>query len=213
MINHYDTIENADDYESLNNDTANLRWLQITPHINQSVQHIVHVTGSEHDTGRENIPGSGVYSETNPSSEVYSEIDLHSNNSAVYTRPDKCDDTTKVQEDTLQYVVSNRHIKVKYVIIEVCIITLILVLLAHISCLEVVRNQTDSILKSDLRTKWRIYKKYNYTTQVPATNIEPSTQGETGVLGKTSQEVDTTGLHTPRVTSPRARRVDRSNTA
>ena len=62
MINHYDTIEEADDYSSLNNDTANLRWLQITPHISQSPQHIVVVTD------RENNPGSDT--ENNPGSET-----------------------------------------------------------------------------------------------------------------------------------------------
>ena len=67
MINIYeDIIENADNYESLNNDTAGLSWLQITPHVKQSVQHIVHVT----DTGSENT-----------GSDNYSDVDLESHSS------------------------------------------------------------------------------------------------------------------------------------
>ena len=89
MINIYeDVIENADNYESLNNDIAGLSWLQIIPHVKQSVNHIIHVT----DTGSEN-----------PGSDHYSEVDLesHSSQSAVYTRPAKCDDTIKVTKNTV----------------------------------------------------------------------------------------------------------------
>ena len=99
-----DVIEMAENYETLNNDTARLSWLQITPHVRQSVQHIVKVT----DTGSENNTGS----------DVYSEVDLESHQSAVYTRPAKCDDTAKVTEDTIQYSVSNNYIKVKYIVTE-----------------------------------------------------------------------------------------------
>ena len=109
MINHYDTIEEADDYSSLNNDTSNLRWLQITPHISQSPQHIVVVTD------RENNPGSDTENNPGRESDVYSEIDLHSNHSAVYTRPDKCGNTTQVKEDKVEYITPNKHIKVRTV--------------------------------------------------------------------------------------------------
>ena len=36
MINHYETIEEADDPSVLNNNTENLSWLHITPHISNS---------------------------------------------------------------------------------------------------------------------------------------------------------------------------------
>ena len=104
----------------------------------QSVQHT--------DTGSENNPGSDVYSEV--------DLESHSSQSAVYTRPAKCDDTAKVTENTVQYSVSNNYIKVKYIVTEVFFITLTLILLSHISSLQVVRHQTeDNILKTDLRTE------------------------------------------------------------
>ena len=117
MINHYDTIDEADDYSVLNNNTDNLSWLHITPHISQSPQHIVVVTDRENNTGSEteNNPGS----ETGRESDVYSEIDLHSNHSAVYTRPEKCGNKTQVKEDKVEYITPNKHIKVKTVIVEV----------------------------------------------------------------------------------------------
>ena len=88
MSNIYDLIEGADDPSVLRNNTDNLSWLH-TPNISQSPLHIVVVTdretGSNRDTGSE---GS--------KSDVYSEIDLHSNQSAVYTRPEKGGNKTLV---------------------------------------------------------------------------------------------------------------------
>ena len=131
MLNIYeDIIENADNYESLRNNTNSLSWLNITPQVNDSVHHIIHVT----ESGSEN-PGS---------QDNYSDVDLesHSSQSTVYTRPTpKCRDTTvKVTANSVQYSVPINPIKVKHVVIEVTIITLILILMSHISCLQSFRD-------------------------------------------------------------------------
>ena len=156
MINHYDLIEEADDPSVLNNNTENLSWLNITPHISQAPQHIVVVTDRD-NTGSETENGPG--SETGRESDVYSEIDLHSNQSAVYTRPDKSGSQTQVKQEKVEYITPNKHIKVRTVIVEVCVIILLLILLAHIAVIEVIKTTPDNdILKTDLRNgvKWKL---------------------------------------------------------
>ena len=130
MINIYeDIIENADNYESLRNNTNSLSWLNITPQVNDSVNHIIHVT----ESGSEN-PGS---------QDNYSDVDLesHSSQSTVYTRPTpKCRDTTvRVTANYVQYSAQSAPIKIKHIVIEVTIITLILILISHISCLQTIK--------------------------------------------------------------------------
>ena len=164
MFNIYEDIienvghEDTDNYESLRNDTNRLSWLNITPQVNESINHIIHVS----ESGSEN-PGS---------QDKFSDVELesHSSESTVYTRPTpRCRDTTvRVTANSVQYSTQDSPIKIKHVVIEVTIITLILILISHISCLQTIRKQTeDDILKSDKVTEWKLYTKINTSVQVP----------------------------------------------
>ena len=163
MFNIYEDIienvgqEDTDNYESLRNDTNRLSWLNITPQVNESINHIIHVS----ESGSEN-PGS---------QDKFSDVDLesHSTVSTVYTRPTpRCRNTTvRVTANSVQYSTQSAPIKIKHIVIEVTIITLILILISHISCLQTIRKQTeDDILKSD-KVTWKLYEKLNINVQDP----------------------------------------------
>ena len=167
MSNIYEDVieqvgqENQEQYETLNNDTNSLSWLNITPQVNKSINHVIHV-----NPGSEN-PGS-----QNRFYDV--DLDSHSSGSTVYTRPTpRCKDSAvTVTADSVQHSAQSAPIKIHYIVIEIIIITLILILISHISCLKTIRKQTElnitsDILKSDKVTEWELYEKINTYVQDP----------------------------------------------
>ena len=164
MSNIYEDVieqvghENQDNYETLRNDTSSLSWLNTTPRVNESINHIITVASGSNSQNR------------------FYDIDLasHSSGDNIYTRPTpRCKDSAvTVTAQSVQHNAQSVHIKIKYIVIEITIITLILILISHISCLKTIRKQTElnitsDILKSDKVTEWEFYEKINTYVQDP----------------------------------------------
>ena len=129
--------EDQDDYGGLRNDTNQVSWLS-TPRINESINHIVTIN-----------PGSN-------GQDRYWEVDLHSQssgNSTVYTRPTpRCKEQSSVvyRDTNTETVKHSAPIKIHYIIAEILFITLLLILLSHISCVENFRRQTGQNVTTDI---------------------------------------------------------------
>ena len=116
-----------DDYMCLSNNTNNIPWLT-TPMTNDFIEHRV-------------VIESGQVVKTN--TDRYSEVDLNSQSSGastVYTRPNpqskkKVSVVIKDKEKTVNQGNSG-VIKVHYYILQIVFITLILILLSTITCLQ-----------------------------------------------------------------------------
>ena len=147
MFNIYEDIiqrvghEDQDNYEGLRNDTSQVSWLS-TPRVNESINHIITVN-----------PGSDGQNR-------FYEVDLHSQSSGstVYTRPTpRCKEQSSavtVTAETVKHSAQSAPIKIHYIVTEIIFITLILILISHISCIKNIRrhtgnNMTSDILKSD----------------------------------------------------------------
>ena len=159
MSNIYEDVieqvghENQDNYETLRNDTSSLSWLNTTPRVNESINHIITVASGSNSQNR------------------FYDIDLasHSSGDNIYTRPTpRCKDSAVTVTKSVQHNAQSVHIKIKHIVIEITIITMILILISHISCLKTIRKQTeDDILKSDKVTEWKLYEKININVQDP----------------------------------------------
>ena len=130
ILNRIDNADQEeDDYVDLHNNTNHIPWLS-TPRINDSIEHRVIIE-----------PGSnGQVVITN--TDRYSEIDLESHSSGastVYTRPNPQSKrkTSIVIKDTKTVKQgNNKTIKIHYIILQVLFITLMLILLSHITCIR-----------------------------------------------------------------------------
>ena len=117
-----------DDYMGLNNNTNNIPWLT-TPMINDCIQHrVVIESGQVVKTGN---------------TDHYTEVDLNSQSSGastVYTRPNPQSKkkVSVVIEDKEKTVNQGKNgiIKIKHIILQVLFITLVLILLSTITCLQ-----------------------------------------------------------------------------
>ena len=121
----------------LRNDTNQIPWLS-TPRINESIDHRVTIE-----------PGSN-------GQDRYWEVDLHSQssgNSTVYTRPtpkSKRQSSVVYRDTNTETVKHIEPIKIHYIIAEILFITLLLILLSHISCIENFRRQTGKNVTTDI---------------------------------------------------------------
>ena len=133
VLNRIESVNNEnDEYMCLSNNTFNLPWLT-TPMTNNCIQHRIVV-----DTSQE----SGQVVKTG-STDHYSEVDLNSQSSGastVYTRhnPQSTKKVSVVIEDKEKTVNqgNNGVIKVHYYVLQIVFITLILILLSTITCLQ-----------------------------------------------------------------------------
>ena len=132
VLNRIDNVENENqEYLCLSNNTFHLPWLT-TPMPNNSIQHRIFVETS-HESGQVARTGS---------TDHYSEVDLNSQSSGastVYTphnpRTKKVNVVIEDREKTVNQGKSG-IVKVHYIIVQVVFITLVLILLSTIMCLQ-----------------------------------------------------------------------------
>ena len=174
MNDIYDLIEREDDPSLLRNDTNTVSWLT-TPQVSQSPVHCVVVT----DTGSEG-----------ENNEIYDDVDLsshHSNQSYNYIKRQESDKESKEREN-VQYISTQKPIKIGSIIGGVCVISILLILMAHIGVIEIIKTTPphNDILKTENNVKFRLWEKHNLTS--PTKDTDP---------GKTNMSIsrDTGGIN------------------
>ena len=201
MSNIYDLIEGADDPSILRNNTDNVSWLH-TPNVSQLPVHIVVVTDRETGSNIDIDTGS----EGGSKSDIYSDIDLNSNQSVVYTKPQKSDNESPVREN-VEYITPQKPIKIGTIIVEVCVISLFLILIAHIGVIEVIKTTPhhNDILKTDNDVKYRLWERHNLTSPTQDTgtgNTNMSTSSDQGGINNhTSQSGGVSGIQDDETTT------------